>query len=80
MFTLYKLAVLIVIIGALLYGARLAARLGTLTRAVIDTTARPARRLPRHSLVACPVCGVYRSSEEAAPCGRGDCPYHGRRA
>lgn len=72
MFTLHKLAVLIVIIGALLYGARLVARLNAVRRAVI-AGGRP-MRLDRRDLVECRVCGVYVTSESRMPCGHADCP------
>ena len=73
-FSLQKLLVFAIIVGAVWYGWKLLSRIGAGGQAGKDAgEARP--RLTSVELEPCPVCGTYVSGEAARDCGRDDCPY-----
>ena len=78
MFTVQKLAALVAITGAVVYGSRLVSRLDDLRRAAVRGKSRPERGARQwvqgESLRQCPLCGVYVSRGAARNCDRSGCP------
>ena len=80
MFTVQKLATLIAVTGAVLYGSRLISRLDSLRREAVRSKAGSgaetgARRWVRgESLQHCGACGAYVSRGTARSCARPGCP------
>ncbi len=85
MLSLAKIAVLVLVILAVLYGARVVTSLARLGRAVDQERRRMGRRPPGAkppppppedpvvTLHPCPVCGTH--VDGRSPCDRTDCPY-----
>ena len=78
MFSVQKLATLIAVTGAVVYGSRLIGRVGEIRRAMARGRSRPepgARRWVRgESLHHCSRCDVYVSRGAAGNCDQPDCP------
>lgn len=78
MFSVQKLATLVALAGAVVYGSRLIGRLDSLRREAVRGQSSPdagARRWVRgESLQHCGVCGAYVSRGAARSCVRAGCP------
>ncbi len=79
-FSITKLALLVAIIVAVLYGFKMIGRLDQLAKAA--TAAKGTRKAQREAAddgsidtVSCPVCGTFVAAGGAKHCGRRDCPY-----
>jgi hypothetical protein len=83
-FSLGKLLVLALIVGAVWYGFKYYARIEAKRAAEerLRKERRRARPAPKResvedaeTMVQCPVCKVYQPAGDTAPCDRADCPY-----
>ncbi|NBC32137.1 MAG: hypothetical protein GVY13_05615 [Alphaproteobacteria bacterium] len=82
MFSVQKLAALVALTGAVVYGSRLIGRLDSLRREAVRSGGAAAdagaRRWVRgESLRHCGVCGAYVSRGAARSCARPGCPADG---
>ena len=81
--SLGKLLVLVMLIGAVWYGFKYAARIEAIRRDVrADVARRQAARRggsarPVEDLVKCAQCGAFVAAEGAKKCGKPNCPWGG---
>ena len=84
-FSLYKLLVLLLVVGAVWYGFKFISRLQQARDSEGKPRSRVRGRKPRASepsasveaedMVRCPTCDAFVAARSTSPCGRDDCPY-----
>ena len=84
-FSLYKLLVLLLVVGAVWYGFKFISRLQQARDSEGKPRSRVRGRKPRASepsasveaedMVRCPTCDAFVAARSTSPCGRNDCPY-----
>ena len=78
---IWKLVMLVALVAAVWFGFRYAERLGAVRQAALRRGGGGAGKASggapaeAENMIECPVCGVYAAPDQAANCGRGDCPY-----
>ncbi len=84
-FSLQKLLVLLMVVGAVWYGFRFVTRLQQARDSEGKSRARvkggkppasePSASAEVQDMVRCPTCDAFVAARSTAPCGRDDCPY-----
>ena len=75
MFSLPKLLVLALIVGAAWYGYRWVQRVNANQQTKVRRRRTEARAREVEDMVLCSVCQTYVPAEKHEPCDRPDCPY-----
>jgi uncharacterized protein len=84
-FSLQKLLVLLMVVGAVWYGFKFISRLQQARDSEGEPRSRVRGRKPPASepsasagvedMVRCPICDAFVAARSTSPCGRDDCPY-----
>jgi uncharacterized protein len=84
-FSLQKLLVLLLIVGAVWYGFKFVTRLQqardsegkprSRVRGGKPPASEPSASAEVEDMVRCPTCGAFVAARSASPCKRDDCPY-----